>query len=312
MAAGAPVLPSGDFWPKCRAYGCLSGIVDRQRYLRAAGQAAHQVRCGGSVARPDYRIGPRPECQVSAGTAASISRARPDERIALSRHRTGARSSRRKRGLIRRFGIVFPAAVIAVLAVAGVAVGGKVFAPGSSAFSAVQAIEMVPGSHTMAALEAERAQLIAMTQAANTLVVVAKPKLASPAEVAAANPGTGTSGGTGTGTGGIVYVTSTPPDPGTAQSIAYNLMASFGFDPKIFFGCLVDIWNRESGWRYDAENASGAYGIPQALPGSKMASAGADWQTNPATQIKWGLGYIKAIYGDPCKAWAFEEANGYY
>ena len=55
----------------------------------------------------------------------------------------------------------------------------------------------------------------------------------------------------------------------------------------------------------DAENASGAYGIPQALPGSKMASAGADWQTNPATQIKWGLGYIKAIYGDPCKAWAF-------
>jgi hypothetical protein len=232
----------------------------------------------------------------------------------LSRHRTGARSSRRKRGLIRRFGIVFPAAVIALVAVAGVAVGGKVFAPGSSAFSAVQAIEMVPGSHTMAALEAERAQLIAMTDAAHTLDVVAKPKLASPAEVAAASPATGTSAGTGTGTGtgGIVYVTSTPPDPGTAQSIAYNMMASFGFSPKIFFGCLVDIWNRESGWRYDAENASGAYGIPQALPGSKMASAGADWQTNPATQIKWGLGYIKAIYGDPCKAWAFEEANGYY
>jgi len=192
-------------------------------------------------------------------------------------------------------------------------VGGKVFAPGSSAFSAVQAIEMVPGSHTMAALEAERAQLIAMTAAARTLTVVAKPKLASPAEVAAANPGTGTgTGGSGTGTGGIVYVTSTPPNPGTAQSIAYNMMASFGFDPKTFFGCLVDIWNRESGWRYDAENASGAYGIPQALPGSKMASAGADWQTNPATQIKWGLGYIKDIYGDPCHAWAFEEANGYY
>ena len=89
-------------------------------------------------------------------------------------------------------------------------------------------------------------------------------------------------------------------------------MASFGFDPQTFFGCLVDIWNRESNWRYDAENASGAYGIPQALPGAKMASAGADWQTNPATQIEWGLGYIKAIYGDPCKAWAFEEANGYY
>ena len=144
---------------------------------------------------------------------------------------------------------------------------------------------MVPGSHTMAALEAERAQLIAMTAAARTLTVVAKPKLASPADVAAANPGTGT----GSGGGGIIYVTSTPPDPNTAQSIAYNLMASFGFSPSTYFGCLQDIWNRESGWRYDAENpASGAYGIPQALPGSKMASAGADWQTNPATQIMLG------------------------
>ena len=192
-----------------------------------------------------------------------------------------------------------------MIAVTGVAVGIKVFAPGSSAFSAVQAIEMVPGSHTMAALEAERSQLIAMTTAARTLTVVAKPKLASPAEVAAANPGT--TGGTGSG--GIVYVTSTPPDPGSAQSIAYNMLASFGFSPTTFFGCLKDIWNRESGWRYDAENASGAYGIPQALPGSKMACAGADWQTNPATQIKWGLGYIKAIYGDPCKAWAFEASQ---
>ena len=90
-------------------------------------------------------------------------------------------------------------------------------------------------------------------------------------------------------------------------------MSSFGFSPSTYFGCLVDLWNRESGWSYDAENpTSGAYGIPQALPGSKMASAGADWQTDPATQIRWGLGYIKAIYGTPCGAWAFEEANGYY
>jgi hypothetical protein len=231
----------------------------------------------------------------------------------LSQHRTGARSSRRKRGLIRRFGIVLPAAIFALVAVIGVAIGGKVYAPGAGAFSAVQAIEMVPGSHTMAALEAERTQLMAMTTAARTLTVVANPKLASPAQIAATNPSTAASTSSGTGSsGGIVYVTSTPPDPGTAQSIAYNMMASFGFSPQTFFGCLVDIWNRESGWVYDAENPSGAYGIPQALPGSKMASAGADWQTDPATQIRWGLGYIKEIYGDPCKAWAFEEANGYY
>ena len=205
--------------------------------------------------------------------------------------------------------------MVAVIVVIGVAVGAQVFAPGSGAFSAAEAIEAVPGSHTMALLEAERGQLIAMTAAARTLTVVAKPKLASPVQVAAAtaaSTGTGTSTGTGGGGGGVIYVTSSPPDPGTAQSTAYGIMASFGFDPKTYFGCLLDIWNRESGWRYDAENASGAYGIPQALPGSKMVSAGADWQTDPATQIRWGLGYIKNVYGNPCSAWAFEEANGYY
>jgi hypothetical protein len=234
----------------------------------------------------------------------------PEERIALSRHRTGTRSNRRKRGLIRRVGIVFPVAVIAAIAVIGVAVGSEVFSSGGGAFNVTEAIEAVPGSHTITLLEQEREQLIAMTAAARTLDVVAKPKLASPSEVAAADPNTGP--GTAAGNGGIVYVTSTPPDPNTAQSIAYNMMASFGFSPTTYFGCLVDIWNRESGWVYDAENASGAYGIPQALPGSKMSSAGPDWETNPATQIRWGLGYIKEIYGNPCSAWAFEEANGYY
>jgi hypothetical protein len=234
-------------------------------------------------------------------------------RIALSRHRTGTRADRRKRGLIRRVGVVFPVAVFAVVAVVAVAIGVALFSPGTSAFNVAQAVEVVPGSHTMVLLEAERAQLVAMTSAARTLDVVTSPKLASPAQVAAAGPAAGSAGGTaGTGGGGVVYVTSKPPDPNTAQAIAYNMMGSFGFSPSTYFGCLVDIWNRESGWSYDAENASGAYGIPQALPGSKMASAGADWQTNPATQIRWGLGYIKQIYGNPCNAWAFEEANGYY
>jgi hypothetical protein len=231
----------------------------------------------------------------------------------LSRHRTGARSNRRKRGLIRRVGIVFPVAVFAAVAVIGVAVGAEVFAPGSGAFSAAEAIEAVPGSHTMELLEAERDLLIAMTAAARTLTVVAKPNLASPAQLAAASSGGAGGTGSGTGAGGIVYVAAPPPDPGTAQSIAYNMMASFGFPPATYFGCLDLLWEHESGWDYDAENpVSGAYGIPQALPGSKMASAGADWQTDPATQIRWGLGYIKAIYGNPCAAWAFEEANGYY
>jgi hypothetical protein len=202
-----------------------------------------------------------------------------------------------------------------VLVVIGVAVGARLFAPVSGAFSAVEAIEQVPGSHTIALLEAKRSQLIAMTTAARTLTVVAKPKLASPAQVAAANPSTSTSTGTGSGSagGGVIYVTSTPPNPNTAQSIAYTIMGSYGFSPTTYFGCLQSLWNRESGWRYDAENpSSGAYGIPQALPGSKMVSAGADWQTNPRTQIIWGLGYIKSMYGTPCGAWSFELHNGYY
>ena len=107
-------------------------------------------------------------------------------------------------------------------------------------------------------------------------------------------------------------VTVPPPNPGAAQHIAYITLPSYGWSPGKYFSCLNNLWQRESGWRYDAQNAAGGYGIPQSLPGSKMASAGADWQTNPATQIKWGFGYIKAIYGDPCKAWAFWQANHYY
>jgi len=77
--------------------------------------------------------------------------------------------------------------------------------------------------------------------------------------------------------------------------------------------CLSSLWNKESGWKYTASNSgSGAYGIPQALPGSKMASAGADWRTNPATQIKWGLTYINDRYGSPCAAWGHSQSVGWY
>ena len=77
--------------------------------------------------------------------------------------------------------------------------------------------------------------------------------------------------------------------------------------------CLVPLWTGESGWRVNAENtSSGAYGIPQSLPGSKMATSGADWQTNPVTQIKWGLGYIQERYGSPCGAWDFKQGHGWY
>ena len=79
------------------------------------------------------------------------------------------------------------------------------------------------------------------------------------------------------------------------------------------FGCLDSLWASESGWRVNADNPhSSAYGIPQALPGSKMSSEGADWATNAVTQIRWGLGYIRDRYGSPCGAWSFKQGRGWY
>ncbi|MEW1960850.1 phospholipase [Microbacterium sp. NPDC077644] len=79
------------------------------------------------------------------------------------------------------------------------------------------------------------------------------------------------------------------------------------------FSCLNSLWMKESGWNYQAYNPNGgATGIPQALPGSKMASAGSDWQTNATTQIRWGLGYIAATYGSPCAAWGHSQAVNWY
>jgi uncharacterized protein YabE (DUF348 family) len=103
-----------------------------------------------------------------------------------------------------------------------------------------------------------------------------------------------------------------PVPAGEAQQIAKQLVTARGWDGTQF-GCLVKLWDRESHWNVHAGNpVTGAYGIPQALPGSKMATAGPDWQNNATTQIKWGLGYIAGRYGTPCGAWAHSEATGWY
>ncbi|MET4782594.1 hypothetical protein ABIB56_002603 [Glaciihabitans sp. UYNi722] len=101
------------------------------------------------------------------------------------------------------------------------------------------------------------------------------------------------------------------PDPGTAQAIGYELVHARGWGDDQF-ACLVSLFNRESHWNVYAANPSGAYGIPQALPGSKMASVGADWQTNPRTQITWGLNYIQGRYLTPCGAWGHSQSSGWY
>ncbi|WP_369405589.1 transglycosylase SLT domain-containing protein [Streptacidiphilus neutrinimicus] len=96
--------------------------------------------------------------------------------------------------------------------------------------------------------------------------------------------------------------------PGSVQALAASIIGN-----ATQFSCFSHIVTRESGWNYQATNpGSGAYGLVQALPGSKMASAGADWRTNPATQIRWGLNYMNSRYGSPCGAWSFWQANSWY
>lgn len=101
--------------------------------------------------------------------------------------------------------------------------------------------------------------------------------------------------------------------PDGARAVARDMAASqYGWDESQF-SCLNQLWQKESGWSYTAYNPNGgATGIPQALPGSKMAAAGSDWQTNAATQIAWGLSYIKSSYGSPCSAWSHSQSVNWY
>ncbi|MGE5285855.1 MAG: lytic transglycosylase domain-containing protein [Micromonosporaceae bacterium] len=216
----------------------------------------------------------------------------------------GRRHAHRRAGS-RTGALLIP--ISAVAAVTAVVVGAYVLvsAAGPSGRSAQAATLTVTARHAVALLEQERQQMIVMADASRSQKVLVGPKVESKATPAAAK-------GTGSPSSTSPVPPLAPVDPGTARADAESLMPSFGFSVSSQFGCLDNLWSRESGWRTTAENPSGAYGIPQALPGSKMASAGADWQTNDKTQIKWGLGYIKDRYSTPCGAWAYWQANGSY
>jgi len=96
------------------------------------------------------------------------------------------------------------------------------------------------------------------------------------------------------------------------RSAAREMLPEFGWEESQF-SCLDSLWHGESNWDHTATNpSSGAYGIPQSLPASKMAAAGPDWESNPLTQIRWGLGYISDVYGDPCSADSFKSGHGWY
>jgi hypothetical protein len=108
---------------------------------------------------------------------------------------------------------------------------------------------------------------------------------------------------------GAVTKTVVASDP---RDIAMTMLADYGWSSDQY-SCLDSLYTRESNWSITAENSSsGAYGIPQALPGDKMAAYGSDWQTSAQTQLEWGLSYIQDRYGSPCGAWSFWESNNWY
>ena len=229
-----------------------------------------------------------------------------------------------------RTGIVLPAAAIASVVVAAVTIVSYLVSPdGSGANSLALAINALPRSHSIALLEQERQEIIVMNQAASAMTEAAKPARVTPADITAAggkgsNQSSGQSGSAsgsgGSGSSSSSSSTSQPTatgpgfeaTPAEAQTIAQQLMPSFGFSVSSQWSCLEKLWTQESSWQWDAQNASGAYGIPQSLPASKMASVASDYLTNATTQIKWGLGYIQSVYGTPCNAWGHEVADGFY
>jgi hypothetical protein len=216
----------------------------------------------------------------------------------LSQHRRRLTGGRRSRRSVRAFLLTTVVAAIAVAAGARYMISQSTVQADPLAASVVE----IPASHSAALLEQQRQHTILMAAATKSFKVVGAPKVAKiiPVQAAAA------------GTSSVPIVSAPPPSPGTAENIAYQLLPTFGFSAKTQFGCLSDIFSRESGWRVNAENASGAYGIPQALPGSKMSMFGADWQTSATVQIKWGIWYMKSRYGSPCGAWAFWQGHSWY
>ena len=218
-------------------------------------------------------------------------------------------------------------AATAASAAAAVWPSGSPASPAGTAFSALAAPsgQAVPDQHAMrkylavrhvrfttepqaaGVLAHRQAHQVALAQAATRTAqagLAAKRQAAarSSSQQAAAQPSSGRQ----------PSASSVPARSGSAQSIAKGMLASFGWSTSQF-SCLEPLWAGESGWNVAASNPStGAYGIPQALPGSKMASAGPDWRTNAATQVRWGLTYIKGTYGSPCAAWSHAQAEGWY
>lgn len=184
------------------------------------------------------------------------------------------------------------------LAVTAAAVSGGILADGPDATPTAATSAVAPLVPTPAAA-LSREDLAARTT--STVSRSDRRQAADPAKKAAL-----------TQTGGKAMTRTEDLSDQDPRSIGRALLPEFGFGSEQF-SCLDSLWTKESGWEVTADNpTSSAYGIPQSLPGSKMATVAADWATNPVTQIRWGLGYIQDSYGSPCSAWAHSQGNNWY
>jgi len=185
------------------------------------------------------------------------------------------------------------------VAATGVAVSGGVLSAAPGVDAAAESLGTTVSGSSSGGVIADRAPVVSRGSVSRTSAD--RRDAADPAKEAALSVD-----------GGPAVTRSVDVADGDPREIARALLPQFGFGADQF-GCLDSLWTRESGWNPHADNpSSSAYGIPQALPGSKMASAGADWATNPVTQITWGLGYIRDRYGSPCGAWAHSQSHGFY
>ena len=254
----------------------------------------------------------------------------PDEGISLVRSRTGNPGSvtrHRPRTDLSRLTIRLLAVLLLLLGVGGSAYLSENRDRRSERAAAAEAVSHRAELDALRRLaEAERrtdrgersplseAMEAAMEQAREQAAEAARQRgsRADPAQASPAppEPEPATGGGAPSEPVGPVPASCGEYGGNRATGCALLLEAGYSLDQM---SCLDNVWTKESGWNERAQNpSSGAYGIPQALPGSKMATVGDDWQTNPATQIRWGLTYIDNRYGTPCAAWQFSQANGWY
>jgi hypothetical protein len=250
---------------------------------------------------------------AGAGTAAAVTLQSPQ--ASLSAAATGLdadslHSSSSSSTAAKAAASISAAAADKAAAVKAQVAAVKAQAAAEAAAEKVHAQHVAHAQHTELLAEQARAAAQKATAAKAAAQQAAAQAAATQQAQATSETSSSSSGSSSSSSSSSNSSSSTTPS-GSPQEVAQQLLAQDGESSQ--WSCLDQLWQQESGWSITAENAgSGAYGIPQALPGSKMAADGPDWQTDATTQIKWGLSYIASNYGSPCSAWSHEEADGWY